>query len=186
MTDWPKVLARRKSRISPWVEVIEREIAFTEGATPELYHALGQQDYLAIVAVLPDGRLPVVRQYRPAVEAFTWEFPAGLVEAGEDAAAASARELKEETGLIARKVHPLGRYAPCTARLSNGVHSFFVEADARQEPPSEPGIEVRLVGMPELAKMIRNGEFVLQLHIGALMLAGVHGYLDLDALTAKP
>jgi ADP-ribose diphosphatase len=177
--DLPKIVSRRLTRVSPWMSIIERGVEFTAGAAPELYHAVSQQDYLAIVARTPDGRIPIVRQYRPAVEAFTWELPAGLVEPGEEASAACARELREETGLAARKVHALGAYAPCTARLSNRVHSFFVEAEAAAGRPPEPGIEVRLVTPAELARLIRTGDFVLQLHLGALLLAGMAGHIDL-------
>ncbi len=72
---------------------------------------------------------------------------------------------------------------PCTARLSNRIHSFFVEtgpAVAAQD--SEVGIEVRLVTLGELGGLIRSGEFVLQLHIGALLLACMHGHLDVAGL----
>jgi len=183
--DWPKIKARRTTTVSPWVTLIEREVEFAPGAAPELYHAIGQQDYIAIVALTPDGRIPIVRQYRPALEGFTWELPAGLVDAGEDAAESCRRELKEETGLSARAIHALGTYAPCTARLSNRVHSFFVETEAAADAEvSEPGIAVKLVTLPELGRLIRSGEFVLQLHSGALLLAAMRGYLDLAALAA--
>jgi hypothetical protein len=33
----------------------------------------------------------------------------------------------------------------------------------------------------ELVALIRSGEFVLQLHIGALMLAGMDGHLELSS-----
>ena len=181
MTDWPKILNRRTTRVSPWMEIIEREVAFSAGGAPTLYHAVGQADYLAIVARTPDGLIPIVRQYRPALERFTWELPAGLLDPGESPEQASVRELKEETGLAARSVHALGSYAPCTSRLSNWMHSFFVETGQPEEPrvPSEPGIEVRLVSPAELGSLVRSGEFVLQLHLGALLLAGLHGYIAL-------
>ena len=183
MTDWPKIKSRRSIRISPWIEIIEREVEFSAGAAPELYHAVGQQDYIAIVARTPDGRIPIVRQYRPALERFTWELPAGMVDEGESADACCRRELLEETGFPARSVQALGVYAPCTARLSNRVHSFFVETGERaDDPPSEPGIELKLVSPAELADLILSGEFVLQLHIGALLLAGLRGFIDLGAL----
>jgi hypothetical protein len=76
-------------------------------------------------------------------------------------------------------VHALGSYASCTARLSNQIHTFFVETGPRSEHPAvEAGIELKLVSMDELAKLILTKEFVLQMHIGALMLAGMHGYID--------
>jgi 8-oxo-dGTP pyrophosphatase MutT (NUDIX family) len=180
MSDFPRIKSRRTIDISPWMKVIEREVEFSPSSKPELYHAIGQQDYIAIVALTADGKIPIVRQYRPAVEGFTWELPAGLVDPGEDAATTCARELMEETGFPAKAVHALGSFAPCTARLSNRVHSFFVEAGARAaNAPAEAGIEVKLVTPAALAALIRSGEFTLQLHIGALMLAGMRGFVDL-------
>jgi ADP-ribose pyrophosphatase len=182
MSDWPKIKARRTTKVSPWMTIIEREVEFAPGRQSELYHAVAQQDYIAIVALTPDGRIPIVRQYRPALERFTWELPAGLVDAGEDAADTCRRELMEETGFPARAVHALGSYAPCTARLSNQVHSFFVEAGSRAESQAtEEGIELKLVTPAELADLILTGEFVLQLHIGALLLAGMRGHIELGA-----
>jgi len=105
-----------------------------------------------------------------------------LVDHDEDPLTSCRRELLEETGFAARAVHPLGIYAPCTARLSNRVHSFYVEIGSTPEREIlEAGLELRLVSLIQLVRLITNGEFVLQLHIGALMLAGIHGYLDLKA-----
>ena len=183
MTDWPKIKSRRTIDVSPWMKLIAREVEFTPGATAETYHAVDQRDYIAIVARTADGKLPIVRQYRPAIEQFSWELPAGMVDEGESPADCCRRELLEETGFRAIAVHPLGSFAPCTARLSNRVHSFFVETAAEPDTAAtEPGIELGLVTPVELATMIRNGEFTLQLHIGAVLLAGLAGHLDLAAL----
>jgi ADP-ribose pyrophosphatase len=178
--DWPKIKARRTTTISPWVSIIEREVEFAPGDQVEIYHAVGQQDYIAIVAMTPNDEIPIVRQYRPALERFTWELPAGLVDQGEAVVETCKRELLEETGFPARAVHPLGAYSPCTARLSNRVHSFFVETGARAEGQAgEAGIELKLVTPAELAAMVRSGDFALQMHIGAILLAGMHGHIAL-------
>ena len=182
--DWPKIKARRTTTISPWMTIIARDVEFSAGAPVETYHAVGQQDYIAIVARTPEGKIPIVRQYRPALERFTWELPAGLVDQSEAPADTCKRELMEETGLPARAVHALGAYAPCSGRLSNLVHSFFVETGARADgQATEAGIELRLVTPEELAALIRSGEFMSQLHLGAILLAGMRGHIDLAAFS---
>ena len=113
--------------------IIEREDEFAPGAECEIYHAVSQQDYIAIVAALPDGRLPIVRQYRPALESFTWELPAGLIDPHEDAVACLPPRALGGDGFCRPRRTRVRYYAPCTARLSNRLHSFYVEIDRRAQ-----------------------------------------------------
>jgi ADP-ribose pyrophosphatase len=178
--EWPKVRSRQTVTVSPWVDIIAREIEFSPGAAPEIYHAVNQQDYLAIVARTPTGHFPIVRQYRPALESFTWELPAGLAEPNEDLADGCRRELLEETGYPTRAIHALGTAAPCSGRLSNRIHSFFLETAERiPDFVPEPGLTVQLVTTSELVGMIKSGEFVSQLHLGALLLAELRSFIVL-------
>ena len=178
---WPRIRSRRATRISPWVEIVEREVEFAAGTQPQLYHAVAQSDYVGIVALTPDKRIPLVRQYRPAVESFTWELPAGLVDAGEDPAESCRRELLEETGYPAMAVHPLGVAYACTGRLSNRLYSFFVETGQRETAfTPETGLTVNLVSPAELGQMIAMGEFSSQLQLGTLLLAALRGFVALQ------
>lgn len=61
-------------------------------------------DGVIIFAVYKDDaeaeeKLVMIRQYRCPLDDYIYEFPAGLVDAGEDFYTAGVRELKEETGL---------------------------------------------------------------------------------------
>jgi len=167
----PSVLSRELTVLSPWVSVMARKIDFGGGKI-ETYHSVEQADYIAILAVTPDFKLPIVRQYRPALERLTWELPAGMVDAGEDPADTCIRELREETGLHARRVHLLGVHAADAGRMGNRIHSFLVEtrlSDAIE--PTEPGIQVKYVTLDQLKALILSGEFDLQSHVAALGLA---------------
>jgi 8-oxo-dGTP pyrophosphatase MutT (NUDIX family) len=181
---WPKIRSREVSRVSPWMSILVREVEFAPGAEPQLYHAVDQADYVSIVAVTPDGRFPLVRQYRPTLEDYTWELPCGTVDPGEDAAETCRRELLEETGFTTQAIRRLGNASPCTGRLNNRIHAFYV-ATGEQVAEPEPGITLRLVTARELARMIRAGEFVSQLHIGSLMLAQLHGLIDLPSSVVR-
>ena len=186
MPNYPRIRSRRTTPVSPWMNIIAREVEFSPGDEPQIYHAVEQADYVVIVAVTADGKLPVVRQYRPAIEAFSWELPAGLVDPGESPVDSCRRELLEETGLYARAIHPLGQNSPCPGRLNNRIHNFFVEAGeciAGFKP--EPGLVVTLMSPEDIVGLIMCGDFVSQLCIGTLMLAELHGFLVLPSKDVK-
>ncbi len=61
----------------------------------------------AAVVAVRDGRVCLVRQYRVAQGRMTLEIPAGKLEPGEAGASCAARELMEETGLVAARLEPL-------------------------------------------------------------------------------
>lgn len=50
-------------------------------------------------------RVVLVRQYRYSIDDYIYEFPAGLVEPGEDYHDAAVREMQEETGLDLTPLH---------------------------------------------------------------------------------
>lgn len=87
------------------------------------------------VVILPwfrddDGvaRFIIEQQFRHGAEKVTREFPAGLVEKGEEALVAGRRELMEETGAHAGRMTLLGFVNPNSAFMNNH-QSFFLAED---------------------------------------------------------
>ena len=58
----------------------------------------------AAVLCVRDGKVALVKQFRYAYGEAIYEIPAGKLNEGEDARLAAARELEEETGLIAQSL----------------------------------------------------------------------------------
>jgi ADP-ribose pyrophosphatase len=173
---YPRIVGVTRTPLSRWATVVEKQVQFAEGQAPEVYHCLTQADYVGILAVTGDGLVPIVRQFRPAVEGFTWEFPAGTLEPGESPETAARRELLEETGMVADDLVPLGALQPDTGRMDVHAYGFFARVSRSPEPVSlEPGLDMRLVTMTELRDMIRKREFAHLIHLGLFAAALVDG-----------
>jgi ADP-ribose pyrophosphatase len=169
-----KVIKRFQRKVSPWVGLTAKQVRFPDGHV-DVYHSLKLSDYVAILAQTGSGKIPIVSQFRPAVEEVCWELPAGLVDPGESPEVTCRRELLEETGLVAKRIWPLGQFFTDTGRLQNRIHCYFVETgDARSRFRPEPGMEVRYVSLEELDQQILDGTFRHQLHIAVLHLFRLH------------
>lgn len=178
--DWPNIRDIKRTTISPWIEVIARDVQLSPDAATETYYAIGQPTYLAAIAVAPDGRILLVHQYRPAIDGFSLELPAGLLETDEDPQKAMIRELLEETGHSTQSIELIGKGATCSSRISNAMLSFFIRTGKRiPDFVEEPGICVRSVTPTELRGLILSGEFREQTHLGVLSLAACRGLIQI-------
>lgn len=157
---------------TPWFDLLAKTMK--DGEPP--YYSLSVADYVGILAITPDQRILAVRQYRPAVERYTIEFPAGLVDAGESPLETAGRELLEETGCAAGAVELLGEMLTDTGRLTNRIWACLA-TDVRQVEGyrAEDGMETLSYSLPELMHATAGGEFNHALHVAILMLAVAKG-----------
>lgn len=86
---------------------------------------LESADWVNIVAITPEKKLVVVRQYRFGIERTTTELPAGIIESGETSEQAAIRELKEETGYTAATWKYLGWVETNPAFMNNLCHQWL-------------------------------------------------------------
>ena len=117
-------------------------------------------DWVNVVPLLPDGRVVMVRQWRYGVAAATLEIPGGVVDPGESALDAAARELREETGYAAGTLRPLGDVSPNPAVFANRCHTFLATDLRRVGTVFDAGeeIAVELVPLAEVPLRVRAGE----------------------------
>ncbi|MQX37422.1 NUDIX domain-containing protein [Roseospira navarrensis] len=135
-------------------------------------------DYVAILALTPDGRVPLVRQYRPAVQAWSLELPAGLLEPGETPEDCARRELEEESGFSADRIVPLGAMYADTGRLSARLHGFWSDS-LRPVPDWQPeeGVLADPLDLDDFMQLVGRGELALASHVALVGLALTRGLL---------
>jgi len=168
-----EIVSRREQRVSRWVTLMSRTLVADHLPEPQEYHSIRVADYVSVLAVGSDGQIPLVRQFRPALERFNLELPGGMLDPGDEPVYTAVRELYDEVGLRPEgEPELLGVLDPDSGRHENRLHCFFVSGarpDAAWQP--EPGVERVFVDRKGLMEMVRRGEFIHALHIAIIGLA---------------
>lgn len=111
------------------------------------------------VCVVVDGKICLVRQYRVALGRMTLEIPAGKLDPGEDPAACAARELTEETGLVASRIEPLAVSAGAPGFNDEKTRIFVAHDPVQGEatPDEEEFVDVVWIPVEDVVEAIRAG-----------------------------
>ncbi len=140
--------------------------------TERNFVVINSPDWVNVIAVTPDSRLVLVRQFRYGIDAFSLEIPGGVMDPGEDPIEAGLRELREETGYSGVRARLLGSVHPNPAFQSNRAHFVLVEAVTRShelEWDADEEIEVVVEPIEDVLALARNGGITHSLVLNALM-----------------
>ena len=115
-----RVLGVKRQTNNRFLNLYELDAVFRDGSRAPYYVASRRKDLDSIKAVTHDNhadgvilygvygeekdKVVLIRQFRYPINGYVYEFPAGLVEPGEDMLDAGVREMQEETGLEFRPV----------------------------------------------------------------------------------
>lgn len=128
-------------------------------------------DWINIVAITPEKRIVIVKQFRFGVAKTTVEIPAGIIDGGETPQQAAIRELKEETGYTTSNWNYLGWVETNPAFLNNICHHWLaldvLKTDAPQLDEGEE-ISVAELSLEEIRHEIEKGRMRNSLSLLAL------------------
>lgn len=132
---------------------------------------------VAIVPLLDDGRVVLVKQCRYPLRTLLWEIPAGKLDHGEaeDPAECARRELSEETGYEAKNWQQLVSIAT-TPGFSDEIIHLYKAWDLQkfaQHTDEDEFIGVQAFTPQQLRAMIAAGELYDAKTLCALYAAGV-------------
>jgi 8-oxo-dGTP pyrophosphatase MutT (NUDIX family) len=129
-------------------------------------------DAVNVIAITPDDRVVFVRQFRAGSGRDSLEPPGGLLDEGEDACVAGARELLEETGYAGEPGVLLGMPYSVPSILTSRF-AVVVIRNARRvaepKPDDREEVEVVLVASRDVPRLIRDGAIEHALSVMALL-----------------
>lgn len=122
---------------------------------------IGHQGAAGALPVMEDGKIMLIRQWRNALDRFTYEIPAGGKATFDEAVElCAARELEEETGYAAGTLEKLITIKT-TVAFCNEQIDIFLAKDLKKtctNMDEDEDIEVHEFTLEELLEMIRKGE----------------------------
>ncbi len=113
----------------------------------------------AALPIMADGKLLLIRQFRPAARDYIYEIPAGRLEVGEDGAGCIERELQEEVGYRPAKIESLGYVYSSVGFCTERIHLYIASELTQTATALEPDefIEPMIVTLEEAVAMVTDG-----------------------------
>jgi ADP-ribose pyrophosphatase len=164
--EW-KVVESKRLFSEPWFTVRKDICELPNGKKHSAYYILEYPDWATAFALTEDNKVVMVRQYRHGLGVVSTELPGGVIDEGENAAQAIARELMEETGYEFESIEEMGKVAPNPATSNNYMHMFLAKGGrkvADQKLDATEDVEVLIHSVDEVKQLIRENKIVQSLH----------------------
>ena len=116
---------------------------------------------VCVVPLTDDNEIIFVRQYRYAQSRVMLEIPAGKLDSNtEDFIEATLRELREETGAVAKSIESIGDIVTSPALVSEVIHMYLARdlEFGETDPDDDEFIEVVKLPIEKALEMVMNGE----------------------------
>lgn len=169
----------------PWLTARKDCVQLPSGVINEEYYVLEYPTWIKVIALTPEGKMVMIRQYRHGLGRTCFELVAGVMDPTDATPEEAARrELMEETGYGGGRWLPFTVLSPNASACNNVSHCFLALGvtplgDRHLEPTED--ITVHLLSEDEVHRLLVNDEIKQ-----ALMAAPLWKYFALRAAGQDP
>lgn len=141
------------------------------------FFVMDTPNWVHVVALTPENKIVMVKQFRFGTENLSWEVPGGLMESGESPEEAAQRELREETGYVGENAEIIAAISPNPAIQSNTCY-FVLVRNAKKELEIDwdehEEILTQNFPLPEVEEWAHSGKIFHSLTITSLFFLQKH------------
>jgi len=156
-----------------WIQVAHHEV-ITPAGKPGIYGKVHfKNKALGIIPVDEAGNTWLVGQFRYPLNEYSWEIPMGGGPVGSDILESAQRELKEETGLWAKKWTNIMRIHTSNSATDEEGFVFLAEELKQGETEFEETEILKIKKLPfsEALQMVMDGEITDAISVAGLLKA---------------
>jgi len=164
-------------------EVRERRFKRRSDGLEGDFYVLDTNDWVNVLAITPEQKIVLVRQFRFGSRENSLEPPGGVVEKGEDPIIAGIRELEEETGYVGQKPELIGSVRPNAAILSNRCHVVMVREarkTAKLNFDQHEELVTELYPITKLKELVKSGEITHSIGLNSILMLLLELEIDLS------
>jgi len=156
---------------NPWIKLEEHQVVNPSGKDGIYGKVTFKNKALAIVPLDNDLNTWLVGQYRYTLDEYSWEIPMGGGPVEQDDLDSAKRELKEETGLSAKKWTKIMRLHTSNSVTDEEGFVFMAEELSLGETEFEETEQLQVLKLPlsEAIKKVLDGEITDAISVAALL-----------------
>ncbi|MFA7170890.1 MAG: NUDIX hydrolase [Candidatus Paceibacterota bacterium] len=144
-----------------YFSLVEEIFCLDSGETGK-YFMIKKPDFVSVVAI-EDDSVYFIEMYRYTLRRKIWEIPMGGIEEGESPMVAARRELREETGILAKKMKRIGYSESFKGQSDQRFHTYIAEglsfgAQDLDEMEKESSVKLLKLKISEVPDLIRSGK----------------------------
>lgn len=169
-----KTLGKNLIYSNPWIRLEEHEVITPAGKNGIYGKVLFQNKAIGIIPIDENLNTWLIGQFRYTLDEYSWEIPMGGGPLGENLLNSAIRELKEETGLTAKKWTQIMHIHPSNSVSDEEGFVFLAEQLSPGETEFEETEVLEILKLPlsEAIQKVMNGEITDAISMAGLLKAG--------------
>ena len=127
-----------------------------------------------IVPFLSKNKVIILKQFRPVIDSYIYELPAGTLEKNEIPTICVRREMIEETGYKAKKITKLGFIVPVPGYSTEKIFIYKAEKLSKtiRLHQKDEVIEILIMDKKKIRRLFKTGKIIDAKTISAFAMCG--------------